>query len=400
MTETLSSSPPITGLLQSKGRNTLGHETNLARSPIWHARPKGSDEDTVVSPVLFGHPFRKVEGARLTTTDQRLFAHLTTAYVRTGCPDSRQVPFSLGEAAITMGHDALGGRQRSLIRSSLGRLRSVTFESAVRHPDGNHTVLGWGLLDGYLVTTRGGGKGWVKLSETVAQLLREGSVTFLHAPTWEAICAEDEVAGRLWSFLESENIGSGWRYSLFAPASAGNTPSSMPSIAQILQLNWTSRQRRVAQRVREACTAIERHDPRYRLTLATGSQPGTWVLTCMRNQAKRRDRGDTIPDALIRTWRECYRSHVPSRKQRSVLVELLTRRSAEWITGGLEAAPDGMDPFGYVLELDRSTSARDLDAAKIAEARWDDEKQRESSTGEQSLMELLGTVAKHFEQSE
>ena len=140
-------SPPISATLLSKGKHTIGHETNLCRAPIWHTRPHSNDDDTVVSPVLFGHPFRKVEGHCLTTTDQRLFAQLTTTYVRSGCPDSRQVPFSLGDAATTMGHDVLGGRQRSLIRWSLGRLRSVTFESAMRHPDGNQTVLGWGLID-------------------------------------------------------------------------------------------------------------------------------------------------------------------------------------------------------------------------------------------------------------
>ena len=394
-------SPPISATLLSKGKHTIGHETNLCRAPIWHTRPHSTDEDTVVSPVLFGHPFRKVEGHCLTTTDQRLFAQLTTTYVRSGCPDSRQVPFSLGDAATTMGHDVLGGRQRSLIRSSLGRLRSVTFESAMRHPDGNQTVLGWGLIDGYLVTTRGGGKGWVKLSETVAHLLKEGSVTFLHAPTWEAICADDEVAGRLWSFLESENIGSGWRYSLFTPdPTPGKAPSSMPSIAQVLQLNWNSRPRRVAQRVREACLAIERHDRRYRLSLAPGSQAGTWVLTCMRNQTKRRDSTTSMPEALIQAWRQAYRSHLPSPRQRSVLLELLSRRSVEWIVASLDGPPDGADPFGCVLERDRTLSARDLHAAKVAEARWEEEKQRESTTGEQSILELLGSVAKHFGQSE
>lgn len=95
----------------------------------------------------------------------------------------------------------------------------------------------------------------------------------------------------------------------------------MPSIAQTLQLNWNSCQRRVAQRVREACAAIERHDSRYCLSFATGSQPGTWVLTCMRTQAKWRGRSAAIPEVLIRAWRECNRSHLQSWKQRSVLME-------------------------------------------------------------------------------
>ncbi len=233
MNESCSSLPFISTSLLSKGKNTIGHETNLARSPIWHARPRGTDDDTVVPLFLFGHPFRKVEGRSLATTDQRLFAHLTTAYVRSGCPESRQVPFSLSGASAFLGYETAGGRQRSLVRCSLGRLRSVTFEFALRHPDGHETVIGWGLIDGHLVTTRGGGKGWVKISEAVAHLLQEGSVTYLHAPTWDAIRSEDEVAGRLWSFLESERIGKAWRYPLLSSEHSAPTLS----IADVLQLN-------------------------------------------------------------------------------------------------------------------------------------------------------------------
>ena len=397
MNDPCSALPVITTSLLSKGKNTIGHETNLARSPIWNARPHGASADTVVSPVLFGHPFRKVEGQCLTTADQRLFAHLTTAFVRSGCPETRQVPFSLGDAACTLGHDVLGGRQRSLIRASLGRLRSVTFESALRHPDGDETILGWGLIDSYLVTTRGGGKGWVKLSEAVAHLLRDGSVTYLHAPTWDAIRGEDEVAGRLWSFLESERIGGAWRYSLFtAETSSGKSTPTMPSIAEMLQLSWSSRRRRVAQRVREACSVIERHDRRYRLTLTSGRFDGSWVLTCSRTHSTPSTSAGEVPDAVILAWRRAHRSHVPSRKQRAVLAELLTRRSAEWIIQQLEQANGSADPFGDVLRSDSALSAHNLAAAQAAEERWERDKQQESSTGEQSLLELLGSVRKYL----
>jgi hypothetical protein len=388
-------SPPITALLRSKGKNTIGHETNLARSPIWQARALREEAETVVSPVLFGHPFRKVEGLCLTTGDQRLFAHLTTAFVRLGCPDTRQVPFSLGDAALTMRYETTGGRQRALIRASLGRLRSVTFESALRHPDGEETVLGWGLIDSYLVTTKGGGKGWVKLSETVAQLLREGSVTLLHAPTWEAICAEDDVAGRLWTFLESENIGGGWRYSLFrADRVDGGSGSSMPTIAEVLQLGWTSRKRRIAQRVREACSVVERHDPRYRLNLAAGSLPGSWVLTCTRSRTSRQDRRAPIPQEVVQAWRLAYHSHLPSRRQHQVLTELLERRTVEWIVSELQSGDD--DPFDSMMQTDRDLSASDIVRARSEEESWAAAKERESSTAEQSLLDLLGEVRSHL----
>ncbi len=49
-------------------------------------------------------------------------------------------------------------------------------ESAIREPDGHETVAGWGLVDRYLTTTRGGGIGSFTLSEEVARLLDEKEV--------------------------------------------------------------------------------------------------------------------------------------------------------------------------------------------------------------------------------
>ena len=397
MNHSCSSLPVITTSLLSKGKNTIGHETNLARTPIWHARPRGTSDDTVVSLFLFGHPFRKVEGRNLTTTDQRLFAHLTTVYVRSGCPDTRQVPFSLSEASDLLGYETAGGRQRALVRAALGRLRSVTFESALRHPDGHETIIGWGLIDGYLVTTRGGGKGWVKISEPVAHLLREGSVTYLHAPTWDAIRSEDEVAGRLWSFLESERIGKGWRYPLLrGDEGTRRTSPTTLAIADVLQLNWASRPRRIAQRVREACDVVERHDRRYHLRLTAGHNRGSWVLTCSRSQAAQTTTTE-IPDAVIGAWREAHHSRLPSIKQRAILNELLTRRPVSWIVEHLHRGTQADNAFGFLLAADRERSASDLAAARHVEEEWEREKQQESSTGEQSLMELIGSVKRHLQ---
>ncbi len=382
--------PAITALLRSKGQHTIGHETNLSRSPLWRTRQRTASENTVVSPMLYGHAFRQVEGRPLTTGDQRLFAHLTTAFVRGGCPTDRRVPFSLGDAALALGHEDVGGKQRALIRGSLARLRSVTIESAVRHADGHETVLGWGLIDSYLVTTSGGGKGWIVLSELVSLLLTEGSVTFLHEPTWKAICAEDEVAGRLWSFLESENVGRGWKYQLFTSENGGQR--SVPPIAELMLLNWSSRPE-VAKRIRRACTVVERHDSRYRLQVATGATRGSWVLTCSRGADRRPSRtvGDELPTVIIEAWRKAYRSHLPSQRQRAILLELITRHTAEWIAGILTQPPQG-DPFHCLLEQDRHVSDQRLAAAREAEEVWEGEKRRQSSDAEQSLADLIAEV--------
>jgi hypothetical protein len=382
--------PAITTLLRSKGQHTIGHETNLSRSPLWRTRQRTASEETVVSPLLYGHAFRQVEGRPLTTGDQRLFTHLTTAFVRDGCPTDRRVPFSLGAAALALGYEDVGGKQRALIRGSLARLRSVTIESAVRHADGHETVLGWGLIDSYLVTTSGGGKGWIVLSELVSLLLTEGSVTFLHEPTWKAICSEDEVAGRLWSFLESENIGRGWRYQIFA--SDNNGQRSVPPIAELMLLNWSSRPE-IAKRIRRACTVIEKLDSRYKLLVATGANLGSWVLTCSRGVERRPSRtiGVELPTTIIQAWRKAYRSHLPSQRQRAILLELITRHTAEWIADIL-AEPSQGDPFHYLLNQDRQVSDQRLAAAREAEEVWEGEKRRQSSEAEQSLADLIAEV--------
>ncbi len=385
------STPPITQLLCSKGRHTIGHETNLSRSPLWSTRQRCAPEETVISPTLYGHSFRQVEGSSLTTADQRLFAHLTTGFVRNGCPADRRVPFSLGDAALALGYEELGGKQRSLVRGSLARLRSVTIESAVRHTDGHETVLGWGLIDSYLVTTKGNGKGWIVLSEAISLLLEEGSVTFLHEPTWNAICSEDEVAGRLWSFLEAENVRNGWKYAIFPPEIGG--PSSIPAISDVLMLHWASR-RKVAQRIKEACAVIAAHDTRYQLDVMQAKTAGGWNLVCSSSQQRLPKSPQMgIPESVIRAWRQVYRSQLPSTRQRAVLGELITRHSPEWITGILiQSLEQGQEPFQDLLERDTLASNERLHAVREAEEAWEVEKRRQSTGAERSLAELLFEV--------
>ena len=395
MNTTTAPIPAITTTLLSKGRNTVGHETNLARSPLWNLRKRVAHPETVVSPALYGRPFRRVAGMHLTTADQQLFAYLTTMFVRGGCPDDRRVPLSLGEAAIALGYDDLGGKQRKFVRQSLARLGSVMLESAVRHPDGHETVLGWGLLDSYLVTTRGGGKGWATLSEAVSLLLREGSVTFLHAPTWHAISEEDEVAGRLWSFLESENLGRGWRYPLFPSEGVAGVPSGSPppAVSEVVMLHWASRGE-VAKRLRRACEVIEARDRRYRLEVCRGRAESTWFLQCSRgSQPSAKPRGEALPDSVRQAWRAVYKSHLPSARQSAILFEILDRHTSKWIVDALnEAHGNGVDPLQFVMDQDRQVSHNRLATARLEEGRWETEKQRLNTEAEQSLAEILLSV--------
>jgi hypothetical protein len=101
-----------------------------------------------------------------------------------------------------------------------------------------------------------------------------------------------------------------------------------------------------------------------------------------------------IPEGVIQAWRRSYHSRLPSHSQRAVLFELLSRHSPEWIVRELELSTDGTDPFSHLLQSDRRKADKDLATARQYEARWEEEKKRESSTGEQSLMELIGSVSR------
>lgn len=369
---------------------TIGHETNLARAPLWDVRARPVQLELIAPSILYGCKFAQVAGQPLTVTDQRLFAELTTLYVRAKCPENRRVPFSLGWAARVIGHETVGGETRRLVRASLSRLRSVTVESALREPDGHETVLGWGLLDRYLTTTRGGGMGFVNLSEEISHLLRAGSVTYLHAPTWDAISNEDSVAGRLWTFLEAEDLRGGRRYSLFAGHPRGvDEERNMPAIADLLRLDWSKR-RNVASRVRLACEVISRHDPRYSLELVKSRSAGMWRIEASRRLRTAVLDEVPIPGSVLSAWRRAHRGRRPSARQIETLREVLSRRSAPWVVAQLTEAE--ADPFRHLLTADTKLSQSRRSEAIASETAWVAEKEA-LAAGLESVGEIMKRIA-------
>ncbi|MDA8333144.1 MAG: hypothetical protein M0027_18420 [Candidatus Dormibacteraeota bacterium] len=388
-TVTQLTSSRVAAALGGRGSQTLGHETNLARAPLWDVRPRPVQLELIAPSVLYGRQFRQVAGQPLTVADQRLFAELTTQYLREGCPADRRVKFSLGSAARLIGHESIGGETRRLVRGSLGRLRSVTVESALRAPDGHEEALLWGLLDRAFVTTRGGGQGWVTLSEEIAQLLQAGSVTFLHAPTWDAITAADSVAGRLWTFLEAESLREPRRYSLFAGPPKGLTEErNLPAVAELLRLEHWSERWRVAQRVRQACLVLTRHDLRYQADLVKGRAVGMWRLEVARSPRVTMP-ATGLPQAVLTAWRRTYQGRLPSPRQTKVLQEVLARRPSEWVATQLSTG--GGDPLRRLLAADTALSRSRLESAAVAEAAWAEEKAAEATT-----LEPIGAILRRL----
>ncbi len=342
--------------------------------------------ELIAPSVLYGRQFRQVAGHALTVTDQRLYAELTTRYINAGCPADRRVAFSLGDAARLLGHPSLGGETRRLVRDSLIRLKGAVIESALRDPEGNEEVMGWSLLDWYRTSTRGGGRGWVKLSEQIAYLINRGSVTYLHAPTWDAIARQDEIAGRLWSFLEAESLVSVRRYQLFA-SSPGQVAEerNLPAIAELLRLDWSGRSQ-VAKRVRRALTVIVATDPRYKASLIKGRLPGMWRLEASRTQQLAGGIPSPMESPVMAAWRLVYGARRPSKKQVAVLAELTARRGSAWVTARLRA--EYPDPFGALLELDQAQRRSDNEAIVTRERARDQERQAEALDF-QSLGQIL-----------
>ncbi|MBJ7601194.1 hypothetical protein [Candidatus Nephthysia bennettiae] len=268
----------------------MAHETNLARAPIWGTDlPRPDPQATVVLPNLYGQAVHHVEGPALTFSDERLMAEFTTDWMRDGCRVERRiVEFSENAACRALGYSQTGGRQRTLVKKALRRLRSSTFEFTGRHPDGSFERRGWGMLNDYYLRSwsEGRGVGWVEISEPIARLLAEGSFTYLHQPTWDELRQDDDLAARLWVFLEAEELGEGRRYSVFRPegVEADGDARQLPTIGELLGVETWALRKKAADRLRRACRQLMTADPRYVLSVVSSRDHGMWRLEARRRR--------------------------------------------------------------------------------------------------------------------
>ena len=229
------------------------------------------------------------------------------------------------------------------------------------------------------------------VSDEIAHLLEMGSVTFLHAPTWDAISTVDTVAGRLWTFLEAESLRDPRRYSLFAgPPHGLSEERNLPAIADLLRLDWGQR-RDVARRVQRACRVIVDHDSRYSLNLVKGRPVSMWRLEAARQDKVAGPTQSRLPPAVLGVWREAYRGRRPSQRQTIILEEVLSRHPVEWVAAQLS---DGAgEPMRRLLDADTTSSRDRLAAAAAYEATWAAAKQTEAAAFE-PLADILRRMAR------
>lgn len=369
----------------------LAHERNLGRAPLWHSR--ASAPGLLPAPsVLYGREFRQIAGDALTVADQRLFAELTTRWVRAGAPESGRVGFSLGDAARVLGHRAPGGEDRRLVKESLQRLRRCSIRSRVRLGDGHETEWEWGLLSSFGTSTREGGRGAGVLSREVMALLGGDSVTYVDARLWDCIARDDSVAARLWIFLEAEQFRGGrpWRYNLFEPARvAGQAAQSIPPLAELLRLDHWVTQRNVVRRIRSASRVLQANDARYALDVRSAGS-GNWRLEVEKRTAPVTHRTNGLPAEVVQAWRSVYGGHVPSARQAVVVHEVLSRHTVVAVVSILRS-PGHRDPFRWLLDEDRRITRQRLRHCDRAQTRWAHAK-RQEQLGAARLGDVLEQV--------
>lgn len=266
-------------------------EVTLARLPIWvpaGTQLRGHDDWCTVG-SLFGEwvEVREPFGP-LTMRDAALASHLQRSFLNDGCPESNEVVTSLGKAAQLSGQASKGGWQREQARKSFERLHATEVRSVVGVDDPE--VREWRILTGP-GTVGSDGMVRVQLGPELAEQLRKDLCTYLDRQVLHDLLALDELAARLWVFLESETFPRTWQYLLYS-----NLPGRpekqrpVPAIVDILRVAHQRRRSNVRERIARAAKNIERIDSRYQLDIEPASRrgktpQGMWNLKVRKTKA-------------------------------------------------------------------------------------------------------------------
>ncbi len=254
----------ITGVAHDgRQAKTLVIETNLARMPLV----------AFATAKWLHHQDLKVEFLKgdLTGTDLKLIVLLQSAFDRWG--RNNKIRFTLAQA------EKQWGIHHETLKASLRRLKGISIETrALRNDPRNEMGLeisaGFGLINSWRVVSRGAiGGVEVEINAVMAALLRRGSLTLLDESTFFALAKVDEIAARLWIFLETQSRS--WKYGLFA--SDPTEAREVAPLADLLGLK-NARRGRVVKRIRVAAAVVARNDPRYSLEVVPSPERDMFTL--------------------------------------------------------------------------------------------------------------------------
>lgn len=204
-------------------------------------------------------------------------------------PEDRWVRLSLNAAAQAMGYRGSGGNQRRSARQALERLAATTLHWREAHED-SILSLTWRPLEAVHMSGDGLDEGYVRLSQTSADLVSDGYLHYLNPGLCRALVAADEIAARLWMMLECERLAEKPHfYSVFrSPAGEARKHSDAIFISEVTGLDRRANRRDVAHRLGEALVVIERLDAgRYELSLRHGAAAGMYTLQVRRHRRER-----------------------------------------------------------------------------------------------------------------
>jgi hypothetical protein len=244
-------------------------ERNVAIAPVYLTA--ATTWQTPIGVGMYRKPFDvRAMGQPPTIRDALLLAVIDSDFVRMGCPADRVIRRTLIDLVRLVGYQANGGRQRQLVMAGLDRLRALRCESALAPGFRLRSVV-WGLLDWYGPDPSGRFVE-VKLSELHAGLLGGGSRTYIDCHTLRSLIDQDQVAARLWIFLETQHYfpDRDWLARIFSAEPGGQpTPGDVPAIADLLHLH-ARRRDRVLRRIAIAIEVLGYLDPHYTLTMRPG----------------------------------------------------------------------------------------------------------------------------------
>lgn len=228
-------------------------------------------------------------GGYLTLRDALLLGTLGQRFMGDGGDwDDRAITLSLNDCVRAMGYTTTGGKQRRQAADSIRRLTAALLTREQSGVDGKGRPVtlrfDWHILDANqtrISATEGGVR--VRLSLETVALLGGGMLKFLTAKTARDLVKADEVAARLWFFLESERLKDAFTYHVLRPSEPAPGQSY---IAEVVGISHWQSKRKIKARIAKAVKEIELHDDgRYGLHLRT-NKTGVTFLQAMRTSRR------------------------------------------------------------------------------------------------------------------